>query len=341
MYVVTDVGEEGFNSSSVKVNQRGLSKKIHPEKFLLPYQLRLNIHSFFIINFEHRFSIAPLCGYDLGNWLSNLLFLKTIDEVLQTLKILVHVLTFSTSIDDVSWIGTIFYHVIFCLDLFLKFSYVFLKRFLMMTWLTLQFLNLKVDFSHVKLLLLFEILEEGNNFFDVFADGIFLELAIFDFSSLLPVLFQFTIYTFCPLLPLFGQYLAQSLHFWCHQQLAQEELSLFVHLGLLIEFGEVWLCENGMQVFVKEGVPDKQGQGGCPHRLATQCALSHEWFEVVNAPNFIQLNLFKVVGVDVMPKLAEEDVVGVIVGVGLLVGNLEVETELGQKGKEGIAATIA
>lgn len=42
-----------------------------------------------------------------------------------------------------------------------------------------------------------------------------------------------------------------------------------------------------------------------------------------------------------MPKLAEEDVVGVIVGVGLLVGNLEVETELGQKGKEGIAATIA
>ena len=42
-----------------------------------------------------------------------------------------------------------------------------------------------------------------------------------------------------------------------------------------------------------------------------------------------------------MPKLTEEDIVRVIVSVGLLVGNLEVETELELKRKEGIAATIA
>ena len=92
---------------------------------------------------------------------------------------------------------------------------------------------------------------------------------------------------------------------------------------------------------MKERVSGKQGQGGCPHRLAGQCPPSHEGFEVVNAPHLIQLNLFKVVGVDMMPKLTEEDVVRVIVSVGLLVGNLEVETELELKRKEGIAATIA
>ena len=96
-----------------------------------------------------------------------------------------------------------------------------------------------------------------------------------------------------------------------------------------------------MQVLVKEGVAGKQGQGGGPQQLAAQCPLGHEGFEVVNAPNFFQLYLFKVVGVDVVPKLSEEDIVGVVVGVGLLVGHLEVETELGPKGKEGIAATIA
>jgi len=64
----------------------------------------------------------------------------------------------------------------------------------------------------VKLLVL-KILEKGDNFLEVFADGIFLELAIFDFSSLIPVLFQFTIYTFCPLLLLFAPDLAQLFDF--------------------------------------------------------------------------------------------------------------------------------
>jgi len=37
------------------------------------------------------------------------------------------------------------------------------------------------------------------------------------------------------------------------------------------------------------------------------------------------------VGVDVVPELSQQHVVGVVVGVGLLVGDLEVEAELGLK----------
>lgn len=49
--------------------------------------------------------------------------------------------------------------------------------------------------------------------------------------------------------------------------------------------------------------------------------------------------LFEVVGVDVVPELAEESVVGVVVEVGLGVGHLEVGAGLAKRGRR-IAGAI-
>ena len=47
--------------------------------------------------------------------------------------------------------------------------------------------------------------------------------------------------------------------------------------------------------------------------------------EVGQSLHLLQLNFFKVVGVDVVPELAQECVVGAVVGIGLLIGDFEVE----------------
>ena len=52
-----------------------------------------------------------------------------------------------------------------------------------------------------------------------------------------------------------------------------------------------------------------------------------EGTDVVNAPHFIILYLFKVMGVDVVPELPEKGVAGVVVDVGLLIGHFEVGAE--------------
>ena len=55
--------------------------------------------------------------------------------------------------------------------------------------------------------------------------------------------------------------------------------------------------------------------------------VGQERTDVVNTSHFFIINLFKVMGIDVVPELAEKGVIGVIVYVGLLVGNLEVGAE--------------
>ena len=62
--------------------------------------------------------------------------------------------------------------------------------------------------------------------------------------------------------------------------------------------------------------------------------------DVVHAVHFLDFDAFKVVGVDVVPELAEEGVVGVVLDVGLLVGDLEVEAALGEDGGEEIDSAI-
>ena len=49
-----------------------------------------------------------------------------------------------------------------------------------------------------------------------------------------------------------------------------------------------------------------------------------ECLAVLEAPGFFGLNLFEVVGVDVVPELALKGLVGVVLDVGLLVRNLEI-----------------
>jgi hypothetical protein len=58
---------------------------------------------------------------------------------------------------------------------------------------------------------------------------------------------------------------------------------------------------------------------------------------VVESPLFFGVDALEVVGVDVVPELAQEGVVGVVVSVGLGVGDLEIGAELGGEGRKEVA----
>ena len=83
-----------------------------------------------------------------------------------------------------------------------------------------------------------------------------------------------------------------------------------------------------MQVLLELGMVSEQWGGRRKRELIAVSALSQKRFKVVNPPNFFQLNLFKVVGIDVVPELSQEHLVGVVVSIGLLVRHFEVEPTL-------------
>ena len=61
---------------------------------------------------------------------------------------------------------------------------------------------------------------------------------------------------------------------------------------------------------------------------------------VLKSPDFLRLNLFEVMSVDVVPELPEKDLVAVVLDVGLLIGNLEIGSELREEEQKSIAKAI-
>ena len=132
---------------------------------------------------------------------------KAVDEVLETLKVLIHIFAGTARIDDISGISSVFDHIVFCFDFILKIGDMLIKRFFDLSSFSFQLGDLSVNVGHTEILLLLEFFNKGDDIFDIFFEGIFFVFAISDFLPFLSILFQFTIYTFCPLFHLFGHYL--------------------------------------------------------------------------------------------------------------------------------------
>jgi hypothetical protein len=95
-----------------------------------------------------------------------------------------------------------------------------------------------------------------------------------------------------------------------------------------------------MQSFLEVGMLGEEGGGGVGGGEGVLGVGGEEGAEVVEALDFFEFNFFEVVGVGVVPELAEQGVVAVVLDVGLLVGHLEIEAASRPPKAKTIAAAI-
>ncbi len=115
--------------------------------------------------------------------------------------------------------------------------------------------------------------------------------------------------------PLLPQLQRQSLQI----KRLQPECVLRVGAEFVFEFLHVRGIQNLIHVIQQVLILGQQALGRVSGRLNVHSADLEDRLKVFEAPHFLRLYLFEVVCVDVVPELAEEGLIGMVVDVGLRV----------------------
>lgn len=95
--------------------------------------------------------------------------------------------------------------------------------------------------------------------------------------------------------------------------------------------------QNFIQVIQQIGIFGRKGVRRLSVILNINPIGVEDRLKVLESSHFLGLYLFEVVSIDVVPELPEEGLVGMVVNVGLRVGDLEIGASLIKIGKEEIA----